>query len=251
MSISSSFFCTVRPAPGFILPESFTSFEDYLKQHTKSAILAVEKQGHQQHIHFCFISLTPRRKSSVLRSIKTIVDKHYANAQIDVKIALNEGAYFYTIKDGNIKFSYFPEDIIDYIDLDSARSAQVVEELTEIKQTRIKFSYTNRKIWVPFFKRCRISGAICTVSEWQRQVYLRGGNLANSQFMWDFYYKQYNADATQIYSKKDKQLQTILLQEKDDETSDYDEPLCKKQKFDSETEPSTDDDDSDGLLECF
>lgn len=210
MTTSSAYFCTIRPAPGFIVPEGYTDLENYLTRSTKSAVIAVEKEGHSKHIHFCFITDVPRRKDNVLASIKTIVQKNYLNAQIKLKIALDEGAYFYTIKDGNIVFRFHEETVLGYIDDDYERSLLVIEENTVYKNTRIKFSYSNKLTWQKFFNECHQKDRHVSLPQWQAIVWSRDGNLASSEFLWDLYYKQYYNDATGYTKKVQTEFSDIL-----------------------------------------
>lgn len=201
MTTSSCYFATIRPAAGFIIPESHAAIEEYLTKNCKSAILSVEKEGHQTHIHFCFITNEPKRKDSVLRSIKTITSKFYLNAQINLKIALDEGAYFYTIKDGNIVFDLFPEDMLAYIEKDYERSLQVIEENTDYKNSVQKYAYSNRATWQPFFDNLKKHSKHMTLEQWKTYVFMKLGTLANSEFMWDLYFTQYKQHSNGISQK--------------------------------------------------
>lgn len=248
MTTSSAYFATIRPAPGFIIPESHLAIEEYLTKTCKSAIMAVEKEGHQTHIHFCFITNEPRRKDSVMRSIKTIVSKFYLNSQINLKIALTEGAYFYTIKDGNVVFRYNEEDIINYIEKDFERSQMVIEENTEFKNTVLRYSYSNRATWQPFFNNLKKSHRTMTLEQWKTYVFIRQGKLAATEFMWDLYYKQYINHSNGVSQKV---LETFQIYEKGTNQTVYysdteeDEPPIKRQKVKYDEEYETDESGSD------
>lgn len=239
MSItSSSYFATIRPAPGFIVPESHEDLENFIRRNARSAVISVEKTGHATHVHLCFITNAPRRKDSVFRSLRTLVSKHYLNAQIDLKIAVSEGAYFYTIKDGNIVFRWFEDDILQYIEDDSARSTLVVEELTTYKKTVKYYAYSNKATWQPFFNRLHADRKSISVSQWQSLIFKYQGTLASSQFVWDLYYKLYIDTSNGLSEKVDKTFGPYL-QAKRAREEDKDDEVYKEKRFkESETEES-------------
>lgn len=249
MSVSSSYFCTVRPAPGFILPESHSALEDFLLRHAKSAVVSLEKEGHATHVHFCFITTEPRRKDSVLRSVKTLISKFYLNAQVNLKIALTEGAYFYTIKDGNIIYRLNEADILGYIESDFERSKIVVEENTVYLQTVKHYSYSNRATWQPFFDNLKKKGRHMALEQWKTYVFIRLGQLAATEYMWELYYKQYINISNGVSQKV---LETFKEFEEDDVASrrssvstEDGEPSQKKPRYSSSSGDSSDESCSD------
>lgn len=189
MTSSSVFFCTVRPAAGFCVEESFNALEDWLRKKATAFVCAVEKQKSAKHVHFCFKTSSPIRRDSLKRSLTSLLGKFYLNFQLDVKVALTEGCFFYTIKDGEICFSNNADDMLGYINDDHERSLAVVNENAEYKHIVLKFAFDNRKHWLPYFKQFVLKYKVLpTIKEFQFWIFETQGKPPPSYFRLKFEY---------------------------------------------------------------
>lgn len=189
---SSSYFATIRPAEGLCVQEFLDALTEFLNRNSKCFVLAKEKISFQSHVHFVFITREPRRRDSVKRSLTGIASKFYLKFQIDLKVALTEGAVYYTIKDQNILAELFPEEIYKFIDDDYSRSLRVVEENKQYKDTRLKFAYDNKQTWEPYFIHyVSKHGMVPRLSDFERWIYNKGGQPAPSHYKCKFYFDGY------------------------------------------------------------
>ncbi len=108
-----------------------------------------------------------------------MLEKHYIpkSYQLCLKLAVTEGAYWYTVKDGVIVADHNKDAIISYIEDNSARAEVAVKENIEFKETYIKYAYDNKATWCRMFEELKSTGYEDRLKyeDWLETICLRGG----------------------------------------------------------------------------